>query len=294
MRGPEAMHHVLPHPARLVDVVAESDDTRTFVLAPEPPVPALEAARAGQFVMLSLLGHGEAAFSLSSLVQAGAPAGTATLTVRRVGRLTGALFALAPGAKVGLRGPFGRGFPDAPASPTLYVAGGCGLSPLKAAVDVHLARRPPGTPLAVVYGTRDPEARIHRAALAVWARTPDVHLFQCVERAGPGWSGALGVVTAHLAGALAASGARRAALCGPPLMLAHTAEHLRRAGLAATDIHVAVERYMKCGFGQCGHCYVNGRYVCTDGPVFSYAELLALPEAFGAGAHPGAAAAAVC
>jgi NAD(P)H-flavin reductase len=274
---------MLPHPARLADIVPESDDTRTFVLVLDPPVAAFDAAAPGQFVMLSLLGHGEAAFSLSSLPRAGAANGTVVVTIRRVGHLTSALFALAPGARVGVRGPFGHGFPaGAAGTPTLYVAGGCGLSPLKAAIDLQLATRPPGTPLAVVYGARDPEARIHRAALAAWERLPDVHLVECVERAPAGWWGRVGVVTEHCAEAAAVIGARRAALCGPPAMLAATARRLVATGLGPAAIHVALERYMKCGVGHCGHCYVNHRYVCTDGPVFPFAELLRLPDAFAA------------
>jgi NAD(P)H-flavin reductase len=181
---------------------------------------------------------------------------------------------------VGLRGPFGRGFPEAPATPTVYVAGGCGLSPLRAAIALHVSGRPPGTPIAIVYGARDPEARIHRGDLAAWERAPAVHLIECVERAGPGWWGRVGLVLDHVAEAVALIGARRAAVCGPPGMLAVVPERLCHLGLDAADIHVAIERHMQCGTGHCGHCYVNHRYVCTDGPVFSFAELAGLPDAF--------------
>src|SRR5690242_11042852 len=135
----------VPHPARIDRIAVESDDTRTFTLVLEPPVAALDAARPGQFVMLSLFGYGEAAFTLSDLALTGATAGTAVVTVRRVGSLTGALFGLPRGARVGVRGPFGRGFPDEPAEPTVYVGGGCGLSPLVAAVDRQVATRPADT-----------------------------------------------------------------------------------------------------------------------------------------------------
>jgi NAD(P)H-flavin reductase len=283
-------HDILPHPARIAAIVPESADTRTFVLTLDPPVPPLDAAQPGQFVMLSVFGHGEAAFTLSALPGAGAARGTAVLTVRRIGALTGALFGLAPGAMVGLRGPFGRGFPDDPARPTVYIAGGCGLSPLKAAITLHIATRPAGTPLAIVYGARDPETRIHHADLAAWERVPDVHLIECVERAGSGWWGRVGLVLDYVSEAVALIGARRAAVCGPPVMLPLVAEWLCRLGLDATDIHLAIERYMKCATGHCGHCYVNHRYVCTDGPVFSFAELRELPDAFPELGRPGAAA----
>ncbi len=280
--------NLLPHPARIVESVYESADTRTFTLALEPPDPAFDGARPGQFAMLSILGHGEAAFSFSSVPGAGAAPGTAGFTIRRVGCLTGALFDLGPGALVGVRGPFGRGFPAAlAAQPTVYVAGGCGLAPLKPAIDLHVASRPPGMPLAIVYGARDPEARILRASLSTWERAPGVVVLEYVESGGTDWWGRIGLPTEGLAEAVGLTGARHAAVCGPSVMLRLVADGLRRTGLAAEDIHLALERHMKCGVGLCGHCYVNHRYVCTDGPVFPLAELLRLPDALPAVHLPG-------
>lgn len=278
---PESLVSMLPQAARIGAILEESADTRTFVLELARPVPALDAALPGQFVMLSLLGFGEAAFSLARLPRAGAALGTVTLTVRRVGALTGALFACDVGAPVGIRGPFGRGFPiEGLALPTLYVAGGCGLAPLRSAIDHQVLCKPADTRIAVVYGARTPATRILRASLAAWRARPDVALFETVEEAAPGWQDHVGPVTGVLAEAVAAVRPVRAALCGPPAMLRTVARRLVAAGLADTAIHVALERYMKCGTGQCGHCYVNDRYVCTDGPVFSFAELSILPDAF--------------
>ncbi len=272
---------MVPHPARIVAVHEESEDTRTFVLRLGTPVPALDEARPGQFVMLSLLGYGEAAFTLARLPSCGAEPGTVTLTVRRIGSLTWALFACDVGDRVGVRGPYGRGFPlDATDRATVYVAGGCGLVPLQSAIDHHLARRAPGTKVAIVYGTRTPATRILRTALARWRALPDVTLLEIVEHAGPGYEGRVGDVVELVAEATVAVGAERAALCGPPAMLSAVAARLRKVGLDPAAVSVALERYMKCGVGLCGHCYVNDRYVCTDGPVFSLAELATLPEAF--------------
>jgi len=275
------IHHLVPQPAWIAAVSEESADTRTFVLRLEPPVSAFDRAQPGQFTMLSLLGTGEAAFTFSQLVATGAEPGCVVLTVRRVGTLTRALFALPLGARVGVRGPFGRGFPDErPDVPTVYVAGGCGLTPLKAAIEVQVRRRET-TPLGVLYGARDPAARIHRDALAAWSLTPGVRVVECLEDAPSTWTGMRGVVTDHLPALVRAVGARRAAVCGPSAMLGPVANALRRAGIPAGAVHLALERQMKCGYGTCGHCYVNHRYVCTDGPVFSLAELDTLSDAFG-------------
>ena len=275
------VHHLIPQPARIAAVSEESPDTRTFVLRLERSVAAFDRAEPGQFAMLSLLGTGEAAFTFSQLVATGAEPGCVVLTVRRVGSLTRALFGLPPGARVGVRGPFGRGFPDdQPDVPTVYVAGGCGLTPLKAAIEVQVRRRREATPLGVLYGARDPATRIHRDALAAWGRIPGVRVVECLEDAPPAWTGMRGVVTDHLPALVRAVGARRAAVCGPSAMLAPVANALRHAGISAGDVYLALERQMKCGYGECGHCYVNHRYVCTDGPVFSFAELRDLPDVF--------------
>ncbi len=268
----------VPHLARITRIERECADTWTFVLRPDASMPALDAALPGQFVMLSVFGHGEAAFTLSALPGAGAEPGTAVLTVRRVGTLTGALFALERGATVGLRGPFGRGFPPPDGQPIVYVAGGCGLSPLRAAIVRDVAAG--GRRVAIVYGAREPGARIHGADLDAWAGRPGVALFQCVERPSAGWHGHAGTVLDLLGEAVARVGARRAAVAGPPIMLAAVARRLGTLGLDAGDVHLAIERHMKCATGHCGHCYVNQRYVCVDGPVFSFAELRALPDAF--------------
>jgi NAD(P)H-flavin reductase len=275
--------HFVPQPVRIVSIRKESDDTRTYVLRLDTPHRAFDEGRPGQFVMLSVLGWGEAPFSLSALPGIDAEPGTAVVTVRRVGSLTSALFQMKEGAALGVRGPFGRGFPEPdPELPTLYVAGGCGLAPLKAAVDWHVARRAPEERLAVLYGARSRSTRIHERALAWWKTLPGVDVVDCVEHSGDGWAGRLGVVGSFIREAAEAIGAKRAAVCGPPVMLWDAARRLRAAGVASNEIHIAMERYMKCGTGHCGHCYIGPRYVCRDGPVFSYAELLELRRDSGA------------
>jgi NAD(P)H-flavin reductase len=277
------VHHVVPQPARIAGVEPESADTRTFSLALERDVPAFDTARPGQFVMLSIPGHGEAAFTLSSLPRGGGAAGRIVVTVRRVGELTSALFDRPLGARVGVRGPFGRGFPESVADlPTLYVAGGCGLAPLKAAIDTQIHERARDRSITILYGARHPGDRIHRAALAAWARVPAVRVLEVVERPTTDWAGRTGTLADHLDEALDPLPSL-AAVCGPPAMLGPVANRLRLRGIAADRILVAIERQMKCATGECGHCYVGSKYACRDGPVFSLVELDGIPDAFG---HP--------
>jgi|GEM_PF-2146712 len=271
MSASATAHSCVPAPARIAAVVPESEDTRTFVVdlpdeALAPPVP-------GQFVVLSLLGHGEAAFTVSSLHREPA-VHSLCLTVRRVGSLTGALFALSPGAGVGLRGPYGRGFPDFPPdAPVLFVACGCGLAPLRPALERHLATRTQDAPTYVVYGARDPGARILRADLERWRMQPGVVLIDPVEEPGPGWAGARGDVVSALACALEERIPERVAACGPPNMLAAVARGLRAAGVPGEHAHFAIERQTKCTLGVCGRGYAEEHYVCCEGPVFTQEEL---------------------
>jgi NAD(P)H-flavin reductase len=130
-----------------------------------------------------------------------------------------------------------------------------------------------------VYGAREPASRIHRGALAAWAALPDVHLVECVEHRDTVWRGVTGMAPSFAAAAGAAIGAMRAAVCGPAVMMGAAARRLASAGLAPDAIHLALERRMHCGTGECGHCHVNHRYVCTDGPVFTLAELRVLRDA---------------
>lgn len=204
------------------------------------------------------------------------------MTVRRAGDLSTALLNLPVGATVGVRGPYGRGFPLSDlAQPTIYVAGGCGLAALKAAIDLHVATRPFATDIAVVYGARTPDARVLRSALEAWRYAENVLVLECVEEADDAWPGRRGTVVDHLPDALARVRPTRAAICGPAAMLRPTAETLVRAGIDASNVHLVVERSMECPSGAGGHGDVHHSTPCTDGPVSSYAELRWLPDAFG-------------
>ncbi|MEW6270021.1 MAG: hypothetical protein AB1689_12075, partial [Thermodesulfobacteriota bacterium] len=222
----------LPDPARITSIARESDDTRSLVLEPAGEAsPAWLRAAPGQFVFLSLLGVGEAAFTISSWQAGAPPTRDIVLTVRRVGRLTSAVFALRPGDTVGVRGPFGRGFPDWPAhAGVTFVAGGCGLAPLRAAIEARIATRAAAAPVTVVYGAREPGTRIFRADLDRWRAKPGVTFYDCVERPDAACRGAVGDVCDALEPALASRPTPFAAVCGPPAMMSAVALRLARTG----------------------------------------------------------------
>jgi len=94
-----------------------------------------------------------------------------------------------------------------------------------------------------------------------------------VDRATNAWHGHVGVVTALLRGADFTPANTTAFVCGPEIMMRFGADGLTDLGVAATDIHLSMERNMQCGIGLCGHCQLGPVFVCKDGPVFDWATM---------------------
>ncbi len=71
-----------------------------------------------------------------------------------------------------------------------------------------------------------------------------------------------------------------ALICGPPIMIKFTLPVMDKLGWRPEQIYTSLEMRMKCGVGMCGRCNVGPKYVCVDGPVFSFAELSKLPPEY--------------
>jgi NAD(P)H-flavin reductase len=226
----------------------------------------------GQFNMLTAFGVGEAAISLS-----GTPAASGCLihTIRAVGPVSTALTRLAPGDAIGLRGPFGAGWPIAALAghDVVIIAGGLGLAPLRPAIEAVLAARPLHGRVTLLYGIRGPGDMLFRGEIARWGRRRDIDVEVVADHAGPAWRGHVGVVTALLPQASFDPSRTRALLCGPEVMMRRAAAMLADAGVAPEAIHLSLERRMECGVGLCGRCQFGPHLLCRDGPVLSYDRL---------------------
>ncbi len=236
--------------------------------------------RPGQFVEVSVAGAGEAPLSVSS---SPTRRGSFELVVRRVGTLTNALHRLAAGDRVGIRGPFGVPFPVEGAlrrKDLLFVCGGIGLVPVRSAIQYVLDKRDRYGSVTIVVGTKAPSDRLFREEAAAWARAPGVTYLETVDRADAGWTGHVGVITTLLPALSLRPDRTVAVICGPPIMYKFVLIELQARGLGADRLYLSLERHMKCGVGKCGHCQINGCYVCQEGPVFCYRDLASLPEAF--------------
>ena len=233
----------------------------------------------GQFVMLSILGVGEAPISISCGPRADH---VLEMVVRKVGSLTQALHGLKPGATVGVRGPYGHGFDlaDFEGRDVLFVCGGLGLAPLRSLIQPVVAAPERFGRVTVVSGYRSPAEELYRDEARAWAATPGVDVIRTVDATqSMPWDGEVGLVTRPIA-KLDMDPARTAvALCGPPVMYKFVIFELGMRGVPTEQIFVDLERRMKCGVGKCGHCQINSATCCQEGPVFRFSSLAELPEA---------------
>jgi len=233
--------------------------------------------QAGQFIELSVFGVGEAPLSISS-----SPSRRSSFqcTVKAVGSVTDALHRMKEGDIIGIRGPFGNGFPfiELLGLDILFVGGGIGLAPLRSLIVNMLDNRSDFGKITLLYGARTPSELLFKEDLAVWEQLEGFQVLTTVDRADETWQGNVGVVTTLLSKVKVDPSRTVAFVCGPPVMFRFAIAELQRIGLSDDQIISTLERYMKCGVGKCGHCCISHKYVCQDGPVFSYDEIKTLQE----------------
>jgi len=267
-------HPYLPKPAKILEIVEENPQIKTFVLAlAEPEVNRAFTYAPGQFLMLSVPHCGEAPISIAS---SPAEPGTFHLAIRKAGKLTEAMHRLNPGDMVGVRGPYGRPFPMAELAgrELVCVAGGIGLAPLRSVIKTCLADdryRP--KKITLLYGSRCPDEIAFLRDLDEWKNREGFVGHLTVDRCTEGWEGSVGLVTTLLDRVEFKPDRNTALVCGPSLMIRAVLAELSHRGLPEERIITTLERHMKCGVGVCRHCHLDSKLVCKDGPVFTLAEL---------------------
>ena len=236
----------------------------------------------GQFVEVSIFGIGEAPISVASTPEAGRM--SFELLVRIVGNVTTHLDALNVGDKVGIRGPFGNGFDleRLRKQDLMFIAGGCGMAPMRSLVNYVLAQRDEFGEVSLLYGCKDPDSILFNADVNVWKTRTDIVQRYTVDYCPDGacWDGNIGVITNLIPLVDFDPMKTVAIIVGPPVMYSFVIKELKKRGMPDENIIVSLERRMKCGVGKCGHCQFNGVYVCLEGPVYNYADIKDLPEAF--------------
>lgn len=235
--------------------------------------------RPGQFVEVSVLGVGEAPISISS--SPSRTNGAFELCIRNVGKLTGVLHSLEPGALIGIRGPFGRGFPIERfrGKDMMFVAGGLGLAPLRSLINEVLDERGKFGRVIILYGAKSPSELLFKDELDVWGSRDDVEMHVTVDRADDSWDGNVGVITTLFPKIKIAPRNMVSVMVGPPIMYRFALMEVLGKGIAEGNVWMSFERQMKCAVGKCGHCQLHHIYTCQDGPSFAYADIKHLEEA---------------
>jgi len=268
----------LPNLARIVKTQNETYDTRTFEFELiDPKAKQAFKFKPGQFLEISALGVGEAPFGLAS--NPNRPE-TFQVTIRAVGAVTRAIHAKKPGDLVGIRGPFGNGFPfdEYKGKSILFVAGGIGLCPLRSLIEPMLDARSAFQDFLILYGARTPADQVYPDRLKEWEKMPEIRFGMTVDVGNADWKGNVGVVTTLFPKLIKTADNTVVFVCGPPIMIRFAIIELSKLGFKPENIVSTLERYMKCGVGKCGHCAIGHKYVCVDGPVFTYKEIGKLPE----------------
>ena len=269
---------MLPQPYSVCEVTKETPDTFTLRLEPENATKK-NSFEPGQFSMLWAFGVGELPISIS-----GDPAlhDRLVYTVRSVGQATHALVNQQLGDGVGVRGPFGTGWPveAARGRDVIVVAGGIGLAPLRPMIYQVLQNRKDYGRLVILYGGRSPRDLLYRKELAAWARHHETQVLVTVDYGGLSWRGHVGVVTTLFKYSRLQPASSVAMVCGPEIMMRFVTRELETQGLSGDSIYLSMERNMKCAVGFCGHCQYGPHFTCKDGPVFRYPQIRNLLEKY--------------
>jgi NAD(P)H-flavin reductase len=226
----------------------------------------------GQFVELSVPGAGEAPFTPSSDPNV---KDELEITIMKAGKITSILHGMGPGEELGIRGPYGRGYPldKFEGRDVLILGGGVGLAPLRSLLFALFNEIERFKSIVIRYGARTPADIVYKRLVKGWGEKEKVDFMMTVDRGEDGWQGNVGVVTTIVDGLPVALENTACIVCGPPIMMKFAVAKLLELGFRPPDIYLSMEKNMSCGLGKCGHCRLGPYYVCKDGPVFTYEQI---------------------
>ncbi len=268
----------LPEMATILETVQETPTIKTFrVRLDDPGRMQAFSFQPGQVGQLSVFGVGESTFVINS-----SPTRMDHLqfSVMRAGEVTTRLHGLAAGDKVGVRAPLGNHFPyeSMRGKDIVFIGGGIGMAPLRTLLLFMLDNRADYGRISLLYGARSPEDMAFKTDLPEWSSRGDMTTVLTIDREAEGWEHRVGLIPNVLLEMAPSADNAVAVTCGPPIMIKFTLQALKKLGFADEQIYTTLEKRMKCGVGLCGRCNIGTKYVCVDGPVFSYAELRELPN----------------
>ncbi|OGS23077.1 MAG: oxidoreductase [Elusimicrobia bacterium RIFOXYA2_FULL_39_19] len=265
----------LPIEATVEKVIDETASIKTFVFRPKQPI----AFQTGQFMLVTIAGIGESAFTPSSSPSV---KDTMEFTIMKVGVNTEKIHALKPGDTVGLRGPYGKGYPVEKYfnHEVLIVGGGVGLAPLRSLLLTLIEQIEKFKKITLCYGSKTPDDVVYKYLFPKWKEIKGLEIVRSVDKCPENvkWDETVGLVTCLLDKVNADRDNAAVIVCGPPIMMKFATLKIYQQGYNPENTYLSMERNMSCGLGKCGHCGVGPHYCCKDGPVFTYEQLKDEPE----------------
>lgn len=277
---------LVPHSATIIKIIDETPDVKTFqVKFDDPEIHKSYRPKPGQCGQFSVIGVGEATISITSALPRIIKEDMVEFAIKKVGRLTTVIHELEVGSKVAIRGPYGSNFPyEAMKGKNLIiVGGGIGLAPVRSLIDWVLDEdnRKDYGHVDIIYGARTSKDLVFRYDLEDrWPKSPDTNVIVGLYKEEPGWNGRVGFPQDFLPELKLDPANTMAAVCGAPSAIKRVNVALEKLNFSPEQIISTLELKMKCGIGKCGRCNIGHNYVCIDGPVFSYAQIKAMPQEY--------------
>ncbi len=253
---------MIPVRSKILDVWDETPDIKSFLIENtigKDPLP-------GQFYEISIKGYGEIPISVANWKDG------LLFSIKRAGYVTNAMHKMKKNEEIGIRGPYGKGFPVK--EYVTLIAGGIGLPPARSYIEFSLSRN--NRNIQLLYGARSPQDLVYKDLLKEWEKYFDVQI--TVDKGDENWKGNVGVVTTLFKNIKYKNSYFY--LIGPTVMMKYAVIELEKMKIDLNKIYLSLERRMKCGVGICGHCNIGRYYVCKDGPVFKYTDIMGVPELF--------------
>ncbi|MCR6544460.1 FAD/NAD(P)-binding protein [Dehalobacterium formicoaceticum] len=273
----ENSNPLVPTLGTVFKIVQETPDVKTFHVSTKDGKKPFDLMP-GQLGMFSLLDIGEGMFSVTAQGE-----NHIEFAIKKCGMLTDALHDIMEGQTVGVRGPYGNGFPIemCKGKDMLYIGGGIGLAPVRSLIRYSFEHRDDFGKIDIVYGSRSPADLCFKEDLFEnWPKEKNTQVHITVDKGDDDWKGNVGFVPAFLEQVNPDPKGKIVVLCGPPIMIKFCLQSLAKMGYTDDQVITTLEMRMKCGIGKCGRCNIGSKYVCLDGPVFTMAELNNLPNEF--------------